>query len=237
MSVERKLLIIETSGRIGRVALAEEGRVLAAGVLDEGRRHARDLAPCVRDLLQERNWRPADVEAVLVSRGPGSYTGLRVGIMSAKAFAYATGCKLLGVDTFAAIALQSEPALHVEVIADAQQGRVYCQRFRLAGGLPAVVRPLKIAPVHDWLTWLRPGDVATGPALSLHLGVIPEGVAAAAAGCWNPLPESLLRLGLHRLAGGEADDPWKLEPLYHRPSSAEEKWASRSGQSRENHLP
>ena len=52
-------------------------------------------------------WQPRDVQAVIVSRGPGSYTGLRVGIISAKTFAYATGCDLLAVDTFAALALQA----------------------------------------------------------------------------------------------------------------------------------
>ncbi len=70
------------------------------------------------------------MQAVLVSRGPGSYTGLRVGIMSAKTFAYATGCALIAVDTFAAIALQApESVARVDVLADAQQDKVYVQSF------------------------------------------------------------------------------------------------------------
>ena len=78
-------------------------------MLDESRRHARDLAPAVRDLLAEQGWPARSLEAVIVSRGPGSYTGLRVGIMSAKTLAYATGCALLAVDTFAVIARQAPP--------------------------------------------------------------------------------------------------------------------------------
>src|SRR5262245_21150612 len=66
---------------------------------------------------------------VIVIRGPGSYTGLRVGLMSAKAFAYATGCALLAVDGFQAIARQS-PRDMIDVIADAQRDLVYHQRYK-----------------------------------------------------------------------------------------------------------
>src|SRR3974390_1867523 len=79
-----RILLIETSGRAGSVALAEGAELLRLRQLDEGRRHARDLAPGVAGLLAEQGWTPDRLSAVVVSLGPGSYTGLRVGIMSAK---------------------------------------------------------------------------------------------------------------------------------------------------------
>src|SRR5690242_12220662 len=128
--MEPRLLILETSGRAGFVAVAEGPRLMYDRRLDETRRHARDLAPAAADLLQRAGWRPRDVQAVIVGKGPGSYTGLRVGIMAAKAFAYATGCALVGVETFGAIARQApSEALRLDVVADAQQGRAYWQRF------------------------------------------------------------------------------------------------------------
>ena len=102
-----RLLLIETSGRSGQVALAEGNALLAVRRLDEARHQARDLAPAVADLLAAIGWKPRDIAAIVVSRGPGSYTGLRVGIMSAKTFAYAAGCALLAIDTFAVIAAQA----------------------------------------------------------------------------------------------------------------------------------
>src|SRR5262245_51139 len=123
--MEPRFLIIETSGRVGQVALAEGMTLRGARQLDESRRHARDLAPAVAALLTHLDWKPAEIAAVLVSRGPGSYTGLRVGVISAQTFAYATGCAVLGISTFAAIARQAEPtAQQVAVLADAQQGKV-----------------------------------------------------------------------------------------------------------------
>src|SRR5215831_14854533 len=143
-----RMLLIETSGRAGAVALAEGAALLSTRRLDETRHQARDLAPAVAELLAAAGWKPRDVSAVVVSRGPGSYTGLRVGVMSAKTFAYAAGCALLAIDTFAAIAAQAPAeAAPLDVIADAQQDRVYVQRYERG----AVVSPLTIRPVTEWL--------------------------------------------------------------------------------------
>src|SRR5688572_4071308 len=116
-----RLLILETSHQPGVVALAEGPDVRARHGLDEARRHARDLVPAAADLLAGLGWKARELDGVVVSLGPGSYTGLRVGLMSAKTLAYATGCALVGVETFAAIARQAPPeARSVAVLADAQ---------------------------------------------------------------------------------------------------------------------
>src|SRR5258708_1938136 len=127
--MEPRLLILETSQHVGQVALASGETIVGERVLDESRRHARDLVPAIQALLQAQGWRARDLDGVIVSRGPGSYTGLRVGIMSAKTLAYATGCALLAIDTFEAIRLQAPPECqNVDVIADAHQGNIYVQR-------------------------------------------------------------------------------------------------------------
>src|SRR4051812_44527958 len=108
-----RFLILETAHHLGWVALANGARIVGTRRLEESRRHARDLVPLIRELLSEQSWRARDLGAVIVGRGPGSYTGLRVGLISAKTLAYATGCALLGVDTFAAIARQN-PAPRVD---------------------------------------------------------------------------------------------------------------------------
>jgi tRNA threonylcarbamoyladenosine biosynthesis protein TsaB len=224
-----RLLILETSGRVASVALAEGDRLLGTRRLDEARRHARDLAPAVAGLLAGQAWRPGDVHAVLVSRGPGSYTGLRVGVMSAKAFAYATGCALLAVDTFAAVARQAPAACdRLDVLADAQQGRVYFQPFMREGSRWRPLEELTIVPVTEWLARRRPEAWASGPGLKKWEGRLPPDVLRVEEARRDPLPESLLHLGLARYRAGERDDVWSVEPLYLRPSSAEERWQGRS---------
>jgi tRNA threonylcarbamoyladenosine biosynthesis protein TsaB len=216
---------LETSGRVGHVALAKGARLLQARRLDEARRHARDLAPTVAELLVGLGWRPRDLSAVLVSRGPGSYTGLRVGIMSAKTLAYATGCAVLAIDTFAAVAAQA-PAevLELDVLSDAQQDRLYVQRFVRSAEEMRPADELRIMPVADWLARRTPEVWGTGPGLRVVGDRMVPGERRVPLGSWDPVPESVVQIGLRRFGAGERDDFWTLEPLYARPSSAEEQW-------------
>jgi len=222
---EPRLLILETSCGVGEVALAAGERLVGQRRLEENRRNARDLAPSVAALLAEQGWRPRQLHGVIVSRGPGSYTGLRVGIMSAKTFAYATGCVLLGIDTFAAVAEQAPPEVTaVDVLADAQQDRVYVQSFTrgTAGWHPE--SELAIRPFADWLTRRRTAAWVSGPGLRKYDVRIPAEVPRIVAEQRDPGAVSLLGLGLVRFRAGQRDDVWSLEPLYLRPSSAEEQW-------------
>ena len=219
-----RFLVIETSGRVGHVALGEGESIIDSRRLEETRRHARDLAPAVRDMLIACSWRPKEINAVIVSRGPGSYTGLRVGIMSAKTFAYATGCALLAIDTFAAIALQAPLEVQVlDVVEDAQQDKIYVQRFgRTKDGMTPVSQ-LAIQAFDAWLGDV-PADVwLSGPGLHGREASLMDRKVVAPEHR-HPAPASLLHIGLARFSRGEVDDLWNVEPLYLRPSAAEEKW-------------
>jgi tRNA threonylcarbamoyladenosine biosynthesis protein TsaB len=224
-----RLLLLETSGRAGWAALAEGERLCGLRRLDEGRRHARDLAPAVADLLAAAGRKPREVDAVVADRGPGSYTGLRVGLMSAKAFAYATGCALLLLDGFAVVAEQAPPDVsRLDVLADAQQDKVYAQPF-VRDGVWRPAAPLAVRPFAAWLADRAPGVSVTGPGLRKWAARLPPDVPRLATELWEPLSESMLRLALARWRAGARDDVFAAEPLYLRPSSAEEQWAARGG--------
>jgi tRNA threonylcarbamoyladenosine biosynthesis protein TsaB len=216
-------LILETSGRVGQVGVARAGVLLAQRRLDEARRHARDLAPAVAELLSEQGWSAQDLAGVIVSRGPGSYTGLRVGIMSAKTLAYAAGCDLIAVDTFAVIAAQTPPeAERVDVLADAQQDKLYIQSFVRQEACWQASTSLSIVPAPAWLAGRARDAWVSGPGLARVADRLP-GDCQQVPDALPGLP-SLLRLGMQRHERGERDDIWKVEPLYARASSAEEKW-------------
>jgi tRNA threonylcarbamoyladenosine biosynthesis protein TsaB len=221
------LLLIETSCSPGLAALAEGERVLAVRNLEEARRHARDLAPAARTMLAEHGWKARDLHGVIVGIGPGSYTGLRVGVMTARTLAYATDCALVGIETFAAIARQT-PAdtQRVDVIADAQQDKVYVQSFARSAGAMTPLGPLAIRTFDDWLAGLESAAWLSGPGVRTYEQRL-QGRPIVEVAALQPMARSLLHLGSERLARGEKDDCWKLEPLYLRPSNAEEKWRER----------
>jgi tRNA threonylcarbamoyladenosine biosynthesis protein TsaB len=224
-----RLLLLETSGQPGQVGLAQGEVLLASASLPIARRHARDLAPTVQQLLREQGWRPGDLQAVAVGRGPGSYTGLRVGIISAKALAYALQIPILAVDTFAILALQAGPGPELHVLEDAQQNKVYAQVFRFEPGQsrPEPISLLTIQPFAAWSSTVPAGARVTGPALETFASALPAHVTPLVPTLWHPQLSAMLSLVLDLWSRQETADLWKLEPLYLRPSEAEEAWESR----------
>jgi tRNA threonylcarbamoyladenosine biosynthesis protein TsaB len=227
MDASAKLLVLETSGGIGQVGLAIGPALIARRSLDETRRHARDLVPAIAELWRTHGWRPHDLTAVIVSLGPGSYTGLRVGVMSAKALAFAVGIPIAGVPTFHALARQAiVDALRLDVIADARQHNLYVQRFsrsRLSDPF-APAQPLNIVPAAAWVQGLAQDMAVTGPGLRVAQRLLAESNRVAPADQWEPSIASVLAVGWERLVRGDRDAPVAVEPIYLRPSSAEEQW-------------
>jgi len=220
-----RTLIMDTSGRIGQVGVAQGERVVAVRRLEESRRHARDLASAVSALIGARGWRARDLTAVIVGIGPGSFTGLRVGLASAKTLAYAVGCPIYGVPTFEGIIQQlPEEATRAVALADALQGRVYVEEFARAtdAGRWVNVRPLAIRSFAEWRRGAPAGAWITGPGAALHNGELEGVFPIAAAEDREPRAEGLLRSALEE-PGRWRCDPVLLEPIYLRGSSAEEK--------------
>jgi tRNA threonylcarbamoyladenosine biosynthesis protein TsaB len=217
-------LILETSGRVGKLGLARSGAVVRTHRLDATRRHARDLAAAVSSLLQMESLAPRDLTGVVAGRGPGSYTGLRVGLMSAKALAYAIGCQLRAVDTFAAIAAQSPPeARFVWVIADALHECVYAQAFERGNDAWKSADDLHIEPIERWVARLRPDEWVSGPGVSECGERVPSSALLVPESDREARVESIFSIGM-RAGPLSREDLFALEPLYLRGSSAEEKW-------------
>jgi tRNA threonylcarbamoyladenosine biosynthesis protein TsaB len=216
-------LILETSGRVGRVGLARAGSVIRAVSLDDTRRHARDLAATVEQILKVESLKPTELSGLMVGRGPGSYTGLRVGLMSAKAFAYATGCKLIAVDTFAAIAAHAPvEADRLWVIADALQNHIYIQRFARVAGKELVPEELRIERVQESVKQAVPGTWMSGPGVKVYADHLPKHCPCVPEADREPRVESVFEVGRH-LPPLSREQMFALEPLYLRGSSAEEK--------------
>lgn len=227
-----RIIVLETSGSNGEVALADESGLLASRVLTMARRHARDMAPALKEMFGEAGWAASSIDLVLVGLGPGSYTGLRVSVTTAKTLAYVTGCAVIGAETMAVLA-ETAPASYseVSVIVDAQQGFLYSALFRRtspAGTLEPAAAGISIERAEDWAGALKPGVFVTGPGLDKLESLVPEGCVMAAAGQRDATAQALWSVGMRHFAAGRRDDYWALEPLYLRPSSAEQKWDKRT---------
>lgn len=95
-----KVLGIETSGNIGGIAICEDRHIIIAKDFGAGMQHGKELVPTIKSALNEIGWTPKDIDLVAVDVGPGSYTGLRVGVTCAKTLAYALNKPVIGVSIF-----------------------------------------------------------------------------------------------------------------------------------------
>ncbi len=220
-----RILALETTEKLGTVAALDDANLLAELTLDRLQRSAQSLAPGIETLLRQVGWPPREVRLVAVSAGPGSFTGLRIGVATAKAFAYAVGAEILGIDTLEAIAAAA-PARFPTVWAamDAQRGELVVQRFGPeAAGTRQPETPQELLPAEAWLAQLRPGAAVTGPVVDRLTGRLPSGVEAIDRRYWPPRAAVIGRLAAQHYARGRRDDLMKLVPRYSRRSAAEEK--------------
>lgn len=216
---------IETSGREGSVALVNAGEVLGEADLSQtGRRHARTLVAELKSLLERCGKVPSDVEAVAVSIGPGSFTGLRVGVVCAKTFAYATGCRIVAVDTLQAIAANSPPDVTiVDAVIDAFRGELFLGRYHRTGNETwQRDEAVRIVSAESLFSPADAGIPLTGPGLAVLGEQLPDR-RLLPENCRPPRAIAIARLGESQALAGQVDDLWKLEPFYLRKSAAEEK--------------
>lgn len=219
-------LAIETSGLVGSLAVLDGANCLEERTLQLGTQHGQSLIPEMRRILTDLGRSPRDCELLAVSTGPGSFTGLRVGIVCAKTWAYATGCRLAAVDTHQAIAVNTPVELRrVQVVSDAQRGDLFFSSFtRDAEGAWIETNSLEFQPVHDWIERLGSEEVVSGPGVAKLVEQLQGRCQVLESEHWRPRAAVVGQLGFELAIGANFSDPWTLEPKYVRRSSAEEKW-------------
>mgnify|MGYP000904892979 FL=1 len=206
------LLALDTSTSAITVALHDGVRVLAEATTLDARAHGERLAPGIREVLAAAGATPGELTHVVCGLGPGPFTGLRVGIVTARVLAMVTGAALHGVCSLDALAAAG-PEGEVLVATDARRKEVYWARYAVSPGsvralsAPAVTKPAELAPQVRALP-----TVGRGPVLYPGLFPAPVGVLDVSAA-------ALADLAVARLAAGEALAD--REPLYlRRPDAA-----------------
>jgi tRNA threonylcarbamoyladenosine biosynthesis protein TsaB len=227
-----KILALDTSTPRAAVAVATADGLVRVATPDPDQRHGRTLVPTIRDLLRAAGLAPRDLDFLAAGLGPGSYTGLRIGLTAAKTLAYVTGRPLVGLDSLELLARNAPgEALRVAVIADAQRGDLYAADFARSepGGPLLRTLPTRIEPIDRWIERLEPATVVLGPGLERLRTPLPGSVLRLDPPADRPDGPRLIELARDTWATDRRDDPWFLEPLYLRRSAAEDQWEGRKG--------
>jgi tRNA threonylcarbamoyladenosine biosynthesis protein TsaB len=223
------ILAIETSGETASVAVCDEAGALAVHRFGKGARHARNVMPAIDDVIRRAGLSKQRVDAVAVSAGPGSFTGLRVGITCAKTLAWALGWRAVAVPSLEVLVRNVDPAVHggcrhVCPIFDARRRKVYATLFEWDEARWADKTGVLLTEPRELAERLTAGTLVFGTGVRAYPEVLSEGkftvgepeLEAARA-------EAAAQLGLELLGECKDVDPMALVPQYYRLTEPEEK--------------
>jgi tRNA threonylcarbamoyladenosine biosynthesis protein TsaB len=232
-TVMPRAIALETSGRTGSVALFDDDRLVAENRFPHGLKHAAELIPMLDKLLKSQNWTPRDIERLYVSIGPGSFTGLRIGVTLAKTFAFATGARIVAVPSLQVL-VRNVPAdwQHAIVLLDAKRGQIFTARYANRDGRFEEEESAHLDTLAAMVARAPRPVYLLGEGLPFHEQSIPAddpAIIMTPPETWQSRASIVGQLGIERARRGEFTDPQFLVPLYIRLPEAEEKRLAAEG--------
>ncbi|WP_094603417.1 tRNA threonylcarbamoyladenosine biosynthesis protein TsaB [Sporomusa silvacetica DSM 10669] len=225
------ILAIDTATLVSSVAIATTDTLVAELMIQTRKTHSERLMPHIASLLNMAEITQTSLKAVAVSIGPGSFTGLRIGLATAKALTYALNIPLIGVPTLAALAFSCPvPGVILAPMLDAQKGNVYVGLYEWREDAVYEIQPprvLAFAAAQAELVKLEKPALMLGEAAVMHkadiVHPVPPHVIMPRAGSVAVMAQVMYGQGIRH-------DVAALEPLYIRRSEAEVLWERRQAQ-------
>ena len=230
------LLAIETSSLVSSVALLHDQTLRAELTIQARLTHSEQLMPHIADMLDKASVGKHDIDGIAVSIGPGSFTGLRIGLATAKGLAFAWQVPIVGIETPTSLAWNFVgSADKICPLIDAQKGNVYASAYKWHGNVLETVEDVSVIMLDEVLERLRqqgePVVFCGDGALLARQKISNAGELFRIAPPTMVIPRagSLALAGQRRIAAGDLDDCMRLTPAYKRRSEAEVLWEKRHG--------
>lgn len=227
-------LAIDTATKVCTVALCRDTKILAEYSINMGMTHSEGLLPQLDQLLARTGVKKEEIELLAVSMGPGSFTGLRIGLATAEAMAYSWQCYLHGVDTLKALAYNIPLEGRVlSPVLDAQKGNFYQALYEWRKGELVELSPVAVVSREQALERIAlQGTPALllGECDKLVKAGLPEFVQAAPEALRLPKASSVALAAQHDFDAENDKKIFGLEPYYIRRSEAEELWEKKHQQ-------
>ena len=220
------LLTIQTASPAGSVALSHGEHLLAELNLDSRKTPTEWLLTAIDDLLVKAELSKDSLDAVAVVRGPGAFTGLRVGLATAKGLALALGCPLIGISSLRCLAMQLPHAsMPVCVMMDARKQEVYACQYQWESGLPHATSEERVSQPEKVLAELKGETLFVGNGALVYRSLIVRQLSSRAHFVPDflnlPRAGAAAALALAEWQAGNTFSADALMPCYLRPSEAE----------------
>lgn len=223
------VLAIDTSNYALGIALMNEEQVIGEYMTNMKKNHSIRVMPAIEHLMKDCDWKPSDLNKIVVAKGPGSYTGVRIGVTIAKTLAWTLQIPLVGISSLEALAAGAGRYFdgYISPLFDARRGQIYTGLYQYRNGMLESIVPDQILLSKDWAEQLKTYKkeiLFVGADISLHIETLQKALGEKALVAQksehNPRPSELAMLGLHR----PDEDIHSFVPNYIRLAEAETKW-------------
>ena len=224
------ILAIDTSGAALSVALLDDEAIRAEVFLNTGVNHSLHLLPAVKYVYEQAGLNTDAADLFVCAIGPGSFTGLRIGVGTIKGLAMAAGKPVVGVSSLAVLAANIAPvSMNICPMLDAQRGQIYTALYKMDGDfLPIRIGKEQVAELEPFLKGLTEKTIFLGSGALKHAQsikkILPDtSILAPERHCYNRAAVAGI-LGLKKFQEGKTSDTRTFAPRYLRPSEAEKKF-------------
>ncbi|MGF7059820.1 tRNA (adenosine(37)-N6)-threonylcarbamoyltransferase complex dimerization subunit type 1 TsaB [Brassicibacter mesophilus] len=231
-----KVLAIDTSSIVATCAILDDDKLLAEYILNQKMTHSQTIMPMIKEMLDSCNLKPEDIDVYAAAQGPGSFTGLRIGIATIKGLAHATNKSVIGVPTLDALAFNLPFSEGIVVpIMDARRDRVFTGIYKWSSGGLCMLMEQSVLEVDELIQILKErsenivfngdGTLVYKDRLIKELGdraiFAPKSTNMARAA-------SVAELAMAKATEGNTDDLFDLAPNYLRESQAQREYNNRN---------
>jgi len=224
-----KILSIDTSNYALGIGLLDESQVMGEYISNIKKNHSVRVMPAIQTLMNECGVNPKDLTKIVVAKGPGSYTGVRIGVTIAKTLAWTLNIPITGVSSLETLAASAGRYFngYISPLFDARRGQIYTGLYQFKDGQLLSVERDQLVLTTEWAPKLKSMDrdiLFVGNDLPLHSEVLKDMLGAKAQFAevteHNPRPAELALLGRDK----PAEDSHSFVPNYIRLAEAEAKW-------------
>jgi tRNA threonylcarbamoyladenosine biosynthesis protein TsaB len=219
-----KILGIDTTTKFSSIGVYDGTKVYAYN-LEVGRELSSLLAPTIKRILDTLGWQASDIDYFACGLGPGSFTGMRVGLATIKGLAWSLNKPIIGISTLDILAANIK-AVDAKVIPmiDAKRNLIYCSVYKTKGSMQKRITPYLLLTEDEFFKKMKAKSIIFGDAVPFYKEKILrniKGVTILDRDYWYPQGQNIIELALERIRAKRFSNSFKTKPIYLYPKECQ----------------
>ena len=218
------IFAIDTTTKFLCLGIYDDGKIYEYN-LEVGKKLSALISVAIQRVLESLKWKAGDIDYFACGVGPGSFTGMRVGVATIKGLSLATQKPVIGVPTLDIIAGNApETDKPIVTAVDAKRNLMYCSVYKKSQGCIKRLKPYMLLSEMEFFKTARPGSIILGDAINVYKGAMQAQIKGAAIldrDYWYPRPRNIITLALEKIKNNKLSDAFSINPIYLYPKECQ----------------